>query len=113
MEQNDLQLTEEERDNYTNKLELEDGAYMTFPDFTHLIARKLLEAEVEDQIKQLFKIFDHETKGYITAEDIKKVLVNLNSKITDEDVDDILREADNNQDGVLDYEQFLYMCLPK
>lgn len=49
-------------------------------------------------------MFDANMKGFITAEDVKNVLVNLNPKIIDEEIEQIIREADTNEDGVLDYE---------
>ena len=78
-----------------------------------MLARKMLEAEIEDEIKQLYRVFDVENKGYVTAKDLKTVLITLNPRITDDDVEEIIMDADTDQDGVLVYEEFVYMCLPK
>lgn len=58
-------------------------------------------------------MFDPRKNGYITAEDLKAVLVGLNPRISDEQVDSIIMEADRDGDGVLSYEEFVYMCMPK
>lgn len=102
-EEYDIHVTEEEEKSWLSKLDLEDRAHLTFPEFTQLLARKMLEAEVEDEIKQLYKIFDVENKGYVTAKDLRTVLITLNPRINDDDVEEIMMDADTDQDGVLNY----------
>lgn len=58
-------------------------------------------------------MFDSKKSGYITAGDLKTVLLGLNPKITDDQVDSIITEADKDGDGVLNYEEFVNLCIPK
>ena len=58
---------------------------------------------MEEEIKQLFRMFDTKNIGYITAVEMKNVLVTLNPRITDEDIEGIVREGDLDEDGVLNY----------
>lgn len=58
-------------------------------------------------------MFDSKKNGYITAGDLKTVLLGLNPKITDDQVDSIITEADKDGDGVLNYEEFVNLCIPK
>ena len=48
-------------------------------------------------------MFDTQNNGYITAVDMKNMLVSLNPKITDEQVDSIIAESDVDGDGVINY----------
>ena len=49
-------------------------------------------------------MFDISGNGKIDFEDLKKVLTNLGEKFNDEDVEEMLKEADLNGDGMIDYE---------
>ena len=52
----------------------------------------------------VLSVFDISGNGKIDFEDLKKVLTNLGEKFNDEDVEEMLKEADLNGDGMIDYE---------
>ena len=52
----------------------------------------------------VFVVFDLSGKGLISHDDLKKVLTNLGEKFNDEDITEMLKEADLNGDGMIDYE---------
>ena len=58
-------------------------------------------------LKEAFKIFDKNRNGYIEAKELKQVTTTLGSQLTDEEFEDFWREADINNDGKLDYEEFI------
>lgn len=49
--------------------------------------------------------------GYISAAELRHVMTNLGEKLTDEEVDEMIREADIDGDGQVNYEGiFTYYC---
>ena len=48
-------------------------------------------------------MFDKEGSGYIEAKELKKVLLNLGEQLTQEEVEDMLKVANLDQDGQLNY----------
>lgn len=52
--------------------------------------------------------------GYISAAELRHVMTNLGEKLTDEEVDEMIREADIDGDGQVNYEgkrlSFSLMC---
>lgn len=53
-----------------------------------------------------FKLFDTENKGRITFKDMKKVCRELGEQLTDEEIREMLCEADRDGDNEIDEEEF-------
>uniref|UniRef100_A0A663EY28 EF-hand domain-containing protein n=1 Tax=Aquila chrysaetos chrysaetos TaxID=223781 RepID=A0A663EY28_AQUCH len=51
--------------------------------------------------------------GYISAAELWHVMTNLGEKLTDEEVDEMIREADIDGDGQVNYEEFVQMMTAK
>lgn len=48
--------------------------------------------------------------GYISAAELRHVMTNLGEKLTDEEVDEMIREADIDGDGQVNYEGTTQLC---
>lgn len=75
-----------------------------FSEFLQMMARKMQEVDVENDIREAFKVFDKENKGYITASELRHIMTNLGEKLSDDEADEMLMEADRDGDGQIDYE---------
>ncbi|OMJ76321.1 hypothetical protein SteCoe_24347 [Stentor coeruleus] len=62
----------------------------------------------KESLEEAFRMFDKDGSGGITANEIKNVL-DLNSKMPETVWEDVLAEADNNGDGVIDIKEFIAM----
>ena len=51
-----------------------------------------------------FLVFDKDGNGFISAAELRHVMTNLGEKLTDEEVDEMIREADIDGDGQINYE---------
>ena len=58
-------------------------------------------------------MFDKDGKGYISAAKLRHATTNLGETLTDEEVDETLREADIDGDGQVNYEEFVQMMTAK
>ena len=52
-------------------------------------------------------MFDEDENGYICANELKYVMTNLGEKMTDEEVDEMIKAADADEDGQISYEEFV------
>jgi calmodulin len=61
----------------------------------------------EEEFMEAFRGFDKDGSGFISAAELRHVLTNLGEKLTDEEIDEMIREADVDGDGQVNYEEFV------
>ena len=69
-----------------------------------MIRKGLDLEEKENEVVEAFRVFDREGNGFINAAEIRRVMTNLGDKLNDEEVDEMIREADLDGDGQVNYE---------
>ena len=69
-----------------------------------MTARKMKDYDGEMEIKEIFRVFDKDGNGFISTSELRLVMSNLGEKLTDEEVDEMIREADIDGDGQVNYE---------
>jgi calmodulin len=103
--------TELELQDMINDFDTDENGTIDFTEFLTMMARKLKDAESEDEIKEAFKVFDKDGNGLISAHELRHVMTNLGEKLTDEEVDEMIREADIDGDGEINYAEFVKMMM--
>ena len=69
-----------------------------------MMAKKMKDTDSEDEIREAFQVFDKDGNGFISAAELRHVMTNLGEKLTDEEVDEMIREADIDGDGQVNYD---------
>ena len=64
-------------------------------------------------IREAFKVFDSDGNGFINASELRQVMMNLGEKLSEEEVEMMIKEADTNGDGLVNYEEFINMMNAK
>ena len=54
-------------------------------------------------------MFDSDGNGFINAAELRQVMLNLGEKLTEEEVEMMIKEADVNGDGLVNYDEFISM----
>ncbi|CAI9766504.1 unnamed protein product [Fraxinus pennsylvanica] len=105
--------TEAELQDMIREVDADQNGTIDFPEFLNLMARKMKDTDSEEELKEAFKVFDKDQNGFISAAELRHVMTNLGEKLTDEEVDEMIREADVDGDGQVNYEEFVRMMLAK
>merc|ERR1719231_1654195 len=105
--------TEAELQDMINEVDADGNGTIEFPEFLTLMARKMEDTDTEEEILEAFEVFDKDGNGYISAAELRHVMTNLGEKLTDEEVDEMIREADVDGDGQINYEEFVKMMMAK
>lgn len=75
-----------------------------FNEFLHMMSKKMKETDKEEELREAFRVFDRNGDGFISSSELRHVMTNLGEKLTDEEVEDMIREADLDGDGLVNYE---------
>merc|ERR1712025_338437 len=91
----------------------EDGSgLLEFGEFCQLAAKFLVEEDEEalkKELKEAFRIYDKDCMGYISTDTLKEILKELDNKLSEEDLEGIIEEVDEDGSGTLDFDEFMEM----
>ncbi|CAL9125641.1 calmodulin-like protein 8 [Musa acuminata AAA Group] len=93
-----------------SEIDANGNGTIEFHEFLNLMASKLNKGiDSEDELKEAFKVFDKDQNGFISATELRNVMISLGEKLTDEEVAQMIREADLDGDGQVNFEEFVKM----
>ncbi|KAJ2688687.1 hypothetical protein H4218_001569 [Coemansia sp. IMI 209128] len=101
--------TEAELQDMINEVDKDGNGTIDFGEFLSLMARQSSDNNEEEELKEAFRVFDKDGNGFISAAELRHALTNLGEKLTQEEVDEMIQEADVNGDGQIDYDEFVKM----
>ncbi|KAI8893106.1 hypothetical protein BC833DRAFT_609585 [Globomyces pollinis-pini] len=70
------------------------------------------EDDQESDLKEVFKLLDHDSNGYITCSDLKSFIVTMGFNIPDEQIALMIYEADLDEDQQLCFDEFKSILYP-
>ena len=84
---------------------------LTFEEFVTLMEKQtsMIDETDEDAVLRAFKTFDKDHDGKITNFEFRYILsqLGLDDKFTNEEVDYLFKECDLDNDGILNYQDFI------
>ncbi|XP_014206579.1 calmodulin-A-like [Copidosoma floridanum] len=61
----------------------------------------------EQELRDAFRVFDKRNRGYITASDLRAVLQCLGEDLSEDEIEDMIKEVDVDGDGRIDFYEFV------
>lgn len=104
-----LKPTSEQLDALSQKADKNSNGLIEFSEFVSLVAPDLLPAKspyTEEQMRQLFRMFDRDGNGYITAAELAHSMAKLGHALTAEELTGMIKEADTDGDGRINFDEF-------
>ena len=96
-----------------SEVDSDGSGEIDFAEFCTLMARQMEKADPEFEYKKAFKIFDKRGDGFIDEAELKHVMTNIGEEMTDGEITAMIKEADLDNDGKLNYDEFLNIMLAK
>lgn len=83
-----------------------------FEEFLEMIVKEMNKTDTEEEMREAYKIFDRSGNGFITAKELKHGMVYMGERLSDEEVEEMMREADSDGDGRISFEGKIWdFCL--
>jgi len=82
--------------------------------FLELMAKqKQAEENIREELMETFKIFDKANTGTVSRQELRHVLTTIGEQLTEDEIEEMIKEADLSQDGKLVIEEFVKLLLAK
>lgn len=105
--------TEKEMREMIKEFDREGTGQIDFSDFLSLTAGLLKEQTTEEELVEAFRVFDREGEGTISANKLHLIMANLGEKLTANEIDELVREADIENNNSINYEKFLRIMMSR
>lgn len=69
------------------------------------------ENDSEVELIEAFKVFARDGNGKISAHELRYVMLSSGEDLTEQDIQEMLPEADTDGDGFIDYEEFVRIMM--
>ena len=104
--------TEAELQDMINEVDADGSGSIEFDEFKILMHKKILASDTEEDLMEAFKVFDQDGDQLISMGELSNVIHILGGKLTHEEIEEMIKEADIDGDGYINYEEFVRMMLP-
>ena len=85
-----------------------DGSgVIDFPEFLDMMTQKMAERDPREEMLKAFRLFDDDETGKISFKNLKRVAKELGENMTDEEIHEMIEEADRDGDGEINEEEFM------
>merc|ERR1719265_2119619 len=78
-----------------------------FNEFLQMMSQKILNRDPKDEILKAFRLFDDDETVNTSLKNLKRVAKELGERMTDEELQEMIDEADRDGDGEVNEEEFL------
>ena len=106
-------LREADLQDLLNDSDMNENGQIKFQTYVDIINKINRKNETEEELYQAFKIFDKDNSNLISARKIMDVFTKIDDKLKEEEVLQMIKEFDMDQDGYLNYEEFCAMVKNK
>merc|ERR1712105_575574 len=109
--------SEEELKSLLEEVDEDGSGEIEFGEFCQLCATFFVEdpdmETMKKELKDAFRVYDKEGLGYITTETLSGLIGELLAPLTDEELEGILEELDEDGSGSMDFDEFCEMIMTK
>jgi calmodulin len=105
--------TEAQVKEIVKSIDPEGKGLVDFQEFLSVMQQDIKGYDSEADLRNAWKVFDAEGKGYITTQELQHVLTNIGEKLGPEEIANLIAEADSDNDGKVQQEEFVRLLTAK
>ncbi|XP_022126013.1 caltractin-like isoform X2 [Pieris rapae] len=101
--------TKEELQKMINGVDKGLTGKLSFENFETAIMRKIMSLDTDGDIMKSFRLFDMDDCGFISFENLKQVTKILGIYLSDQEIEEMIDDADKDFDGFISVQEFMRM----
>jgi len=78
-----------------------------YNEFLDMMTTKMAERDPREEMIKAFRLFDDDETGKISFRNLKRVAKELGENMTDDEINEMIEEADRDGDGEISEEEFM------
>ena len=82
---------------------------VSLKDFVNIVNSRMKCVESEEELMEMFKIFDKKGTGKVSSGDIRAVLDDIDEPLSQQEIEELMLNWDKDKDGFLDFSEFKEM----
>ncbi|CAH8555109.1 unnamed protein product [Heterobilharzia americana] len=90
-----------------SEFECDNKEFIEFSDFLKMMSLKMQDKDAKEEMLKAFRLFDDDETGKISFKNLKRVAKELGENLTDEELQEMIDEADRDGDGEVNEQEFL------
>lgn len=88
------------------------GGKVDVATLSQLIVKRVRDLKTTaEELKDAFQVFDKQGTGYLSVHDLRLSLTTLGERLTEEELDELVREVDQDGEGMVNYEDVVRVLL--
>ena len=113
MDKSGCPCSEAELQDYVNDVDINENGEIDVNSFLDIIENYQKENDTEEELQEVFKIFDKNNTKLITVQNVLDIFSKIDENIKEEEILQMFKECDLDQDGYLNYQEFTRMIRNK
>jgi calmodulin len=81
---------------------VDNSGAIDFDEFLKMMSTTVKAQDFAHETRAAFNVFDKDGSGTISADELRQVMKSLGENLTDAEIDEMIREADKDQNGTID-----------
>merc|ERR1712084_184752 len=90
-----------------SEVDKDGSGVIDFPEFLDMMTAKMAERDPREEMLKAFRLFDDDETGKISFKNLKRVAKELGENMTDDEIQEMIEEADRDNDGEIGEEEFI------
>mmetsp|Transcript_27612 Transcript_27612/g.70337 ORF Transcript_27612/g.70337 Transcript_27612/m.70337 type:complete len:154 (-) Transcript_27612:793-1254(-) len=106
--------TESELQDMLNEVDPNGHGQLEMREFIGLMRKRLGKSrDTAAELLEAFKIFDKDGNGTLPSTELRHIMLQLGEKLSEAELDAMMKEADKNNDGFVNYAEFIQLMLSR